>query len=301
MARTRYLKPGFFANDRLAEFGPWHRLLFAGLWTLADSSGRLEDRPKRIKGALFPFDDVDVDQMLDDLSRGDDPFVVRYRIVDTAYINIPKFLTHQRPHGKEPASTIPPPVYAKTGAKTQSRGKDVTSPTNSASSPTNSASSPTLTFNGEWGMGNGERGMGNGEPAQDAPVAPMRRRTPTLLSSPLAHAKCYPSGACARGLCVPRFLGDQWVAQVSGDTRRVDAFVEAQLAAVTGPVGDDPLAWWRAAWRRQHGGTTAPQGRPTQGSRLQQVHAEVMALHTAPRPDDRPDDRPKPVRQIVGR
>jgi hypothetical protein len=69
MARTRYIKPGFFQNDKLAELGPWHRLLFAGLWTLADSAGRMEDRPKRIKGQLFPFDDVDVDAMLNDLHR----------------------------------------------------------------------------------------------------------------------------------------------------------------------------------------------------------------------------------------
>ena len=48
MARARNIKPGFFANENLAECDPLARLLFAGLWCLADREGRLEDRPKRI-------------------------------------------------------------------------------------------------------------------------------------------------------------------------------------------------------------------------------------------------------------
>jgi hypothetical protein len=50
MPRTRQIKPGFFKNDELAELPIEARLLFAGLWTIADREGRLEDRPKKIKG-----------------------------------------------------------------------------------------------------------------------------------------------------------------------------------------------------------------------------------------------------------
>src|SRR5215831_17520559 len=39
MPRTRALKPGFFQNDVLADVEPLGRLLFAGLWTLADRAG----------------------------------------------------------------------------------------------------------------------------------------------------------------------------------------------------------------------------------------------------------------------
>lgn len=60
MARTRSIKPSFFSNDILAECEPMARLLFAGLWTLADRDGRLEYRPRRIKGALFPYDNCDI-------------------------------------------------------------------------------------------------------------------------------------------------------------------------------------------------------------------------------------------------
>ena len=37
------------------------RLLFVGLWTIADRNGRLEDRPKRIRAELFPYDEIDAD------------------------------------------------------------------------------------------------------------------------------------------------------------------------------------------------------------------------------------------------
>ena len=68
MARARNLKPAFFTNDLLAEIEPLGRLLFQGLWCLADREGRLVDRPKRIKAELFPYDDADVDVLLSALA-----------------------------------------------------------------------------------------------------------------------------------------------------------------------------------------------------------------------------------------
>lgn len=107
MARTRLLKPGFFESEVLAELPFEGRLLFAGLWTLADREGRLEDRPKRIKGELFRFDgDVAVDDLLADLAvRG---FIARYQVETVAVIQITKFLEHQNPHKNEPDSKLPP-------------------------------------------------------------------------------------------------------------------------------------------------------------------------------------------------
>ena len=69
MARACSLAPSFFKNEDLAECSPWARLCFAGLWALADSEGRLEDRPKRIQGALFAFDSVNVEPLLEELQR----------------------------------------------------------------------------------------------------------------------------------------------------------------------------------------------------------------------------------------
>ena len=61
MARARNIKPGFFRNADLAELPIEARLLFIGLWTIADREGRMEDRPKQIKMELFPADSLDCD------------------------------------------------------------------------------------------------------------------------------------------------------------------------------------------------------------------------------------------------
>jgi len=107
MARSRNIKPGFFLNDELAECEPLARLLFAGLWCIADREGRLEDRPKRIKAEVLPYDDCDTDQLLDQLVKHG--FILRYEAEGNRYIQIINFKKHQNPHVKEAESIIPPP------------------------------------------------------------------------------------------------------------------------------------------------------------------------------------------------
>lgn len=108
MARSRNIKPGFFTNDELAECHPLGRLLFAGLWTIADKEGRLDDRPKKIKAMLLPFDEADCDALLQQLN--DHKFIIRYRVNGECYIQISNWKKHQNPHCKEAASEIPAPT-----------------------------------------------------------------------------------------------------------------------------------------------------------------------------------------------
>jgi uncharacterized protein YlbG (UPF0298 family) len=105
VARSRNIKPGFFTNEDLVELDFGTRLLFAGLWTIADREGRLEDRPKKIKMNIFPADTVDVDSMLDELSRYG--FVQRYEVNGAKYLQITNWSKHQNPHHTEKASEIP--------------------------------------------------------------------------------------------------------------------------------------------------------------------------------------------------
>src|SRR5690606_18884403 len=107
MARARNIKPSFFANDDLADIHPLGRLLFIGLWTLADREGRLEDRPRRIKAEVLPYDDCDVDGLLDDLQKHG--FIQRYEVGGERFIQVVNFKKHQNPHVKESASSIPAP------------------------------------------------------------------------------------------------------------------------------------------------------------------------------------------------
>lgn len=111
MARARNIKPGFFKNELLVEMPFETRLLFIGLWTLADREGRFEDRPKRIRAEIFPYDQCDVDSMLDVLAEA--AFLLRYEVDGKKYCQILNFAKHQMPHHKEVASEIPsPPGHA---------------------------------------------------------------------------------------------------------------------------------------------------------------------------------------------
>jgi len=116
MARIRYIKPEFFLDEDLAELSYETRLTFAGLWCYADKAGRLEDRPKFLKAMLFPYEKIDIEKQLTELSnpkaRSGKPFILRYQNGDTNYIQIIKWDKHQKPHHTESESKIPPPSYS---------------------------------------------------------------------------------------------------------------------------------------------------------------------------------------------
>ena len=107
MARSRNIKPGFFTNDKLADIEPLGRIMFIGLWTIADREGRLEDRPRRIKAEVLPYDDADTESLLNQLVK--QGFIIRYEVDGERYIQVLQFNKHQNPHMKESASTIPAP------------------------------------------------------------------------------------------------------------------------------------------------------------------------------------------------
>jgi hypothetical protein len=107
--RIRTVKPAFFKDEELAELPPITRLLFQGLWLMADRDGRLEDRPRFIKVEVLPYDDCDVEPMLAALN--DKKFILRYEVADRKCIHISGFTTHQRITGSEAdyPSELPPP------------------------------------------------------------------------------------------------------------------------------------------------------------------------------------------------
>jgi len=116
MPRARNIKPSFFKNELLVELPFEGRLLFIGLWTLADREGRLENRPKRIKMEIFPADNLDVDALLSMLESME--FIKRYGQAPdkhgastsqqkNLYIQVLNFKKHQSPHVKEAESLIP--------------------------------------------------------------------------------------------------------------------------------------------------------------------------------------------------
>ena len=108
------MKPGFFKDEDIAELPFSVRLFFCGLWTQADKRGRLEDRPKRLKIEIIPYDNFDIEkalQLLAQKKKGSNrPFIIRYEIEGEKYIQIVGWSKHQRPHHTEVDSIIPPPL-----------------------------------------------------------------------------------------------------------------------------------------------------------------------------------------------
>lgn len=95
--RIRNIKPEFFRDDEICELSLPARLIFIGLWCMADAEGRLEERPKAIKAGLAPLDDWDIEAILYELAERE--FIVRYDGTKgdkpVPLIWIPRFNKHQ--------------------------------------------------------------------------------------------------------------------------------------------------------------------------------------------------------------
>lgn len=126
MSRFRTLKPGFFENEILSSLPHRTRLLFAGIWTIADKEGRLEDRPHKIAATLFPYEGIsskDAEAMIESLA--DKEFLTRYEN-GGRWIQVNNWKKHQHPHSTERTSVIPPPPNV--GPNVNPRKDNVESP-----------------------------------------------------------------------------------------------------------------------------------------------------------------------------
>jgi len=99
--RARNIKPGFFLNCELSDVDFASRLLFIGLWCYADREGRFEWKPKQIKAAIFPYDNVNIDKLLCNLMS---LHVITCHDT-TGYVE--NFKKHQSPHPHEAKSRLP--------------------------------------------------------------------------------------------------------------------------------------------------------------------------------------------------
>ncbi|HCU50401.1 MAG TPA: hypothetical protein DGG94_11485 [Micromonosporaceae bacterium] len=115
MARIRSVKPEFFRDQDLAVEVPNRdaRLLYIGLWGIADEHGRLRGDAMAIKGELFAYDDDLTPEVIDKLIDllAETGRVIRYRSRKSVYLYLPKLSKHQRlePH-KTPSRLPEPPV-----------------------------------------------------------------------------------------------------------------------------------------------------------------------------------------------
>ncbi|GIM88868.1 hypothetical protein [Paractinoplanes toevensis] len=112
MARIRSVKPEFWDDQELAEHVSRDaRLLYIGLWNLADEHGRLRGDSRFIKGRVFPYDDdLDFDGvtlLIAELALAGK--VVPFRTAVGIYLFLPNLAQHQRLEPEKVASRLPDP------------------------------------------------------------------------------------------------------------------------------------------------------------------------------------------------
>lgn len=103
--RIRQIKPDFWKHIGLADLKRDVRLLFIGLWCMADCEGRLDDDARLIKAEVFPMDEditsADIDQWIEQLCTHQEKFLTRYVLGTKRYIQINNFRLHQHLMGNE--------------------------------------------------------------------------------------------------------------------------------------------------------------------------------------------------------
>ena len=95
--RIRTIKPEFWQSESLSRVSREARLLFIGLFSACDDSGRTRAASRFLASLLFPYD-------LDALSKIDgwleelevEGCVRRYKVDGNTYLEIPKWFSHQK-------------------------------------------------------------------------------------------------------------------------------------------------------------------------------------------------------------
>jgi hypothetical protein len=114
VARIRSIKPEFWDDRKLARLARRDaRLLYIGLWNLADEWGRLNGDPQWIKGQIYPYDDdIDADYVSKLLAELENPqlsAVMAYEASGDPYLYLPKLGRHQRLEPEKVKSRLPGP------------------------------------------------------------------------------------------------------------------------------------------------------------------------------------------------
>jgi hypothetical protein len=246
MARIRTIKPQFFTSEDVTALEPLARLLFVGLFTECDRDGRVEDRPRTLKMRLLPEDDCDVDALLWCLVDGG--LIRRYEAGGVNVIQVSGFQRHQKPHPKEPASTLPDKGTdrPKPCKKTASREKVVMVPVENPSSPVGREGK-------EYGVSLRE-GKGT------------ETRPPTLIARGEGVTWFKRHGAHVEGFCDWVCLDEQqcseFAAKVPGDdhalkVKQVNEWaldIRRQWSDRIIPDGSH-FEFWRNRWTETHGGS----------------------------------------------
>lgn len=111
--KIRSMRPEFFSDTLMAALSPMARLLYIGLWCIADDEGRGRYLPKQIEGEVFPNEQVDIHALLTELLST--ARIVTYQHGGELYFHIPNFTKYQKPNRTYPSRLPAPPLFTPNG------------------------------------------------------------------------------------------------------------------------------------------------------------------------------------------
>ncbi len=220
MARIRSIKPEYWADEDLAAaVSRDARLLYIGLWNLADEHARLRGDPRYVKGQLFAYDDdltpKHVDALLDELAAAGK--VQRYRSGSGAYLFLPNLAKHQRLEASKVESRLPAPPDPSESAPMATVGADLSARDPDESTP--HADESSLLY-GSWSMEHGAGGRG--APLEPAPTKRGRRIPDDFTVTPEMVAWARDNCPQVDGRVETEKFVNHWHAKTGRDATKLD-------------------------------------------------------------------------------
>lgn len=119
MPRQRMVKPDFFDSGSLAACTIPARLVFIGLWVMADDKGNMKFEERKLTRQLFPYDDMDPRMLMVWLAELEDVGCIKvYEPHGDVCISIPNFLTYQTIKNPSKTTVPAPPESLREGPRT---------------------------------------------------------------------------------------------------------------------------------------------------------------------------------------
>ena len=115
MARRRMIDPNFWQSEDVASLTIRQRLLLIGLFSNADDEGKLRGNPAFVRSTIFPYDDIPVREVQDDLDAIEGiGTILQYQVGGNKYIKLVNWKKFQRVD-KPQKSMIPDPPQGAPG------------------------------------------------------------------------------------------------------------------------------------------------------------------------------------------
>jgi len=115
MARRRMIDPNIWASEDMAKLTIRQRLLVIGLFSNADDHGKGIAKPAYIRSTVFPYDDIPINEIIDDLETIRAVISIEFYIVQgNSYYRFASWLKWQTVQKPQP-SIIPDPVENDSG------------------------------------------------------------------------------------------------------------------------------------------------------------------------------------------